>query len=1598
MKSNRKQSIAIWLSLALFLSSFFSAFHINTGTALAAEAITDGEHAAQYRYLKDNTNESSAANPFMSVENSGKLIVQNGKIQFEHQITKSNYNYFQYLGFRKPGAAKAVINPVTQEIQGMDGYQTVPVRDASDSSGNKIVTYDVEDIAKKPDVLMHIVIKNDPAYPGLDYDYWYNVQLSINTGDEECATIDQPVTFNLEQLQSLVAESKSVTASTYEGTNLGEYPTGSKQQLNTNISLAEEYIASGNPSPELINSVYNALTKALDTYKFSVNSQEGKTELFEQYFASQEAYKNMHEIGYAECKEGYTYPPVTPGEYRKGSKDSLNTYLTSTSSSTMPRTVLQNVYATASQIRTATNRLKYYQPNEYAVVETPKLIVLDSLQPTSVPSNKAPELAGTATFINTLDNSDALRANLTFIGAAPEEMVQSTAHLFSQNYGAGFSIEGLDYANEAQRALPLLKSSDEQKKVYQVIVRGSGSREPYWEGRSYIRYKLNGETKEVYISYNGNQLDALNRTLSEAQNLYDYSEPLAGQEQAFADAKADLQTKLADAKPIAANLAAIRPDIVAANDALTQALDVFKTTATAVEVTPLYYSAVDAAGDTFSSMDNYFLKPASVSTVGGATYVSFTIKDSTTIKEFKVKSGNEYVDTTVVSEDTAANTRVVRFKVDNLAALIDAKVHIVVAAQNYDKTYDIRLNLNGVDNSALAQAVSAAKTLIRSAVVGTEPGQYPQAAKDALQAAVNTAGAEASNVTGTTEKSAAALQALEQAVNTFKASVNVKNPDPGTGIADGEYAIDFAIYKKGSDEKSVMYDYVDAKSGKLTVIGGKYYVSFALKQSAEIKSFKTEVNGVLTETETVSEDTAANTRVVRFEVGDLNARLNGWVKIYWQLPPPIGLYDHEYEVELGFSNLPTGNPENPGNPDPSVDKSLLQSVIGNAQTIYNNAVEGSAFGQYPAGSKAELLAALEQAQAVNANSASTQQQVDAAKASLQQALDAFLALVIKTVQTLPDGEYKIAYQLFQKGTGNTSPLADYADPASGKLVVQSGKMYVSLQLKKSSELTSFQTKPDGSLVDSMVLDTDAAADTRIVRFDVADLTKRLEGLAKSTANGGQEYAFEIGFGAITVDLASPVKDGNYSFSFSASSSDPDAAPISNWMESAGTLKVQSGKQLATFKLKKGVTVKTIKQYNQDGSFNKDLTPQYAAAQPGTVRALANEETTSLQFETDDLQATYALALAASDGTEAEYKLQFSSVAPVSSIPGTIVNNNNRKNSSSGGSSAVVTTNTIADGKYKMNYTVLKYGTDEQSVMQTYVVTPGLLTVKSGKQYFSFELKQSKEITAFKTDLNGTLNDAAVVSNNEAANTRVVQFEVSDLASKLKAWVKIDWAEMNYFHEYDVQITFDQASMSKVSDDFTLGSEAAAGSDKPSTPSAKTDFADMKNHWAKAAVERAAALGIVNGYEDGSFRPEGEISRAEFTVMVSRALKLDSKGTKLPFADMNSIPSWALPSLEQAVGAGIINSYEDGTFRADRKITRAEIAVMVARALKLPLDNAEAPAFADAKRIPDWATAQVAAAAKAGIINGRDNNLFAPQDRATRAEAVTLIVAMLDHSK
>jgi hypothetical protein len=177
-----------------------------------------------------------------------------------------------------------------------------------------------------------------------------------------------------------------------------------------------------------------------------------------------------------------------------------------------------------------------------------------------------------------------------------------------------------------------------------------------------------------------------------------------------------------------------------------------------------------------------------------------------------------------------------------------------------------------------------------------------------------------------------------------------------------------------------------------------------------------------------------------------------------------------------------------------------------------------------------------------------------------------------------------------------------------------------------------------------------------------------------------------------------------------------------------------------------------------------------------------------------------------------------------------------------------------------------------------------------------------------------------------------------------------------------------------------------------------NYHDIKGHWAEEDIVRATEMGWINGYPDGRFAPQNEVTRAQFTTMLSRALALSSQSDLAQiFKDYGHIPEYAKSHVSQSMAAGFVKGYEDATFRPSRSITRSEMTVMLMRVLGYEdkMESNPPLAYDDADHIPDWAYPAIAAASDIGIVKGRNNNKFAPGGYTTRAECVTLILRVLD---
>ncbi|ANS76979.1 hypothetical protein AWM70_22305 [Paenibacillus yonginensis] len=166
-----------------------------------------------------------------------------------------------------------------------------------------------------------------------------------------------------------------------------------------------------------------------------------------------------------------------------------------------------------------------------------------------------------------------------------------------------------------------------------------------------------------------------------------------------------------------------------------------------------------------------------------------------------------------------------------------------------------------------------------------------------------------------------------------------------------------------------------------------------------------------------------------------------------------------------------------------------------------------------------------------------------------------------------------------------------------------------------------------------------------------------------------------------------------------------------------------------------------------------------------------------------------------------------------------------------------------------------------------------------------------------------------------------------------------------------------------------GSDGAASTQSAST----AGFKDTKGHWAEAAIKTAVAKGYVSGYTDGTFKPNAEVTRAEFLKMLVAAMKLDTVAAN---------GSWYQPYVDAATKAGYYaKDFASTTW--DKSIPRKEMATLAVRA-----------GLTGYKKDYDT-NRNLYEAAKNGIIQGVGKGEIAPDGVTTRASAVVVIERILD---
>lgn len=265
-------------------------------------------------------------------------------------------------------------------------------------------------------------------------------------------------------------------------------------------------------------------------------------------------------------------------------------------------------------------------------------------------------------------------------------------------------------------------------------------------------------------------------------------------------------------------------------------------------------------------------------------------------------------------------------------------------------------------------------------------------------------------------------------------------------------------------------------------------------------------------------------------------------------------------------------------------------------------------------------------------------------------------------------------------------------------------------------------------------------------------------------------------------------------------------------------------------------------------------------------------------------------------------------------------------------------------------------------------------------------KLVSDVFEIKKNIEGSFNKAITITlpfDKSKVDMDKYRIAIFWLNEETNEWVELD----------NIEIDLSKGTISGEIDHFTKFAVLAVEKEvKEATGQEKStvNFTDIQGHWAEENIKTLVSSGAITGYSDGSFKPNNNITRAEFATVLVKAFGLETSTGRV-FNDTQK--HWAKDYIATAAAHGIVSGYNDSTFGPNDLITREQMAIMIVKAAKLNIRTGTTD-FVDKDKISSWALGAVNTASENSIISGYKDDTFKPQANTTRAEAVTVIVKSL----
>lgn len=171
------------------------------------------------------------------------------------------------------------------------------------------------------------------------------------------------------------------------------------------------------------------------------------------------------------------------------------------------------------------------------------------------------------------------------------------------------------------------------------------------------------------------------------------------------------------------------------------------------------------------------------------------------------------------------------------------------------------------------------------------------------------------------------------------------------------------------------------------------------------------------------------------------------------------------------------------------------------------------------------------------------------------------------------------------------------------------------------------------------------------------------------------------------------------------------------------------------------------------------------------------------------------------------------------------------------------------------------------------------------------------------------------------------------------------------------------------------------------------FSDVDNHWAKDSIEKLSQINIVKGYEDNTFRPDKNMTRAEVATIINRLIGAQKESLKyIPDLDRQS---WYSSEIRKSVQTGVIMGDENGYVRPTSYVTREEVVTMLSRAFYVSGNTTLTENYVDKEEISKWSKDYFATFVNYKYIMGYEDETIRPKAYITRSEFVTLLGRMFN---